>query len=87
VLVTKKLTTGPRCVVYLAQRNLGRLRFGTAGLYGAALSCGLRLVQKIGGRRLHNASDLSFPNCRIVDAEEAGHDLYVLVAILARRNG
>jgi SAM-dependent methyltransferase len=82
----KKLTTGPRCAVFLAERNLARLRFGSAGPYGKLLSLGLRLVQRLGTSRLHKASDVSFPNCRIVDVEEPGHDMYILLAMLARRS-
>src|SRR5262249_3062892 len=68
----KKLTTGPRCVVFLAERNLKRLRFDLAGPYGKVLSFGVRLVQRLGTSRLHNATDRSFPDCRIVDVGEPG---------------
>lgn len=83
---SKKMTTGPRCILYLAEREFGRLRFGGAGLYGKLLSFGTWSVQRLGSRRLHEASDKSFPHCRVVDTEETGHEKYVLIAVLARRN-
>jgi SAM-dependent methyltransferase len=85
VQVAKKLTTGPRCIVFLAERDLRRLRFGAAGLYGKLLSFGTRAVQRLGGRRRHEACDISFPNHRVVDMKEPGHDMYVVIAMLAVR--
>jgi SAM-dependent methyltransferase len=83
--VTKKLTTGPRCVVFLAEREFGRLRFGKGSLYGKLLSLGIRSVERLGSRRRHEASDNSFSHCRVVDFEEAGHDMYVVIALHAFR--
>jgi SAM-dependent methyltransferase len=85
VKAAKKLTTGPRCAVFVAERELWRLRFGAAGPYGKLLSLGSRVVQGFGSRRRHLASDISFPDCRVVDMEEAGHDRYVAIALLASR--
>jgi SAM-dependent methyltransferase len=81
----KKLTTGPRCAVFLAERELRRLRAGSAGAYGALFGLGLRVVQRLGARRRHAWSDASFPAHRVVDLDETGHDSYVAVAMLARR--
>jgi hypothetical protein len=85
VQIAKKLTTGPRCVVFLAERELWRLRFGAAGLYGKLLSLGSRAVRRLGERRRHEASDISFPSCRVVDMDEPGHNMYVAIAMLAIR--
>jgi SAM-dependent methyltransferase len=85
VEVAKKLTTGPRCIVFLAERDLWRLRFEAAGFYGKLLSLGTRAVQRLGGHRRHEASDISFPNHRVVDIEEPGHNMYVAIAMLASR--
>jgi hypothetical protein len=82
---TKKVTTGPRAAVFLAERELWRLRFGNAGVYGKLLSAGVRAAGWIGGRRRHEASDKSFPHCRVVDFAESGHDMYIVVALLASR--
>src|SRR5262249_50637899 len=46
VEAAKKLTTGPRCAVFLVERQLHWLRFGAAGAYGKLLSAG---VQRGGG--------------------------------------
>jgi SAM-dependent methyltransferase len=81
----KKLTTGPRAVVFLAEREFRRLQFNRAGLYGKLLSLGVRAVGRLGSRRRHVASDKSFSHCRVVDFGEAGHDMYIVVAILASR--
>ena len=34
-------------------------------------------------RRLHETTTKSFPHCRVVDANESGHDVYVVIAPLA----
>jgi SAM-dependent methyltransferase len=81
----KKLTTGPRAVLFLSEREFHRLRFGAAGMYGTLLSVGVRAVQSLGARRLHLASDQSFPQHRVVDASEPGHDIYICIAALACR--
>lgn len=81
----KKMTTGPRGVVFLSEREFHRLRFGAAGTYGALLSLGIRAIQRFGARRLHEASDRSFPHHRVVDASESGHDIYIGIAALALR--
>jgi SAM-dependent methyltransferase len=81
----KKLTTGPRAMVFLTEREFHRLRFNPAGAYGILLSFGVRAIQRLGARRLHLASDRSFPHHRVVDAREPGHDIYVVLAVLACR--
>jgi SAM-dependent methyltransferase len=85
VEVTKKLTTGPRCAVFLAEREHARLRFGAAGLCGKLLSFGTRTLFRVGSRRRHEASDASFPDHRVAEMSEPGHDNYVAIAIRARR--
>jgi SAM-dependent methyltransferase len=87
VLTAKKLTTGPRGVLSLSEREFYRLRSKSAGAYGALLSSGIRAVQRLGARRLHEASDRSFPHHRVVDRSEGGHDLYIGIAMLAVRQG
>jgi len=37
-------------------------------------------------RRLHEATNKSFPHCRVVDANESGHDVYVVIAPLAAQH-
>jgi SAM-dependent methyltransferase len=85
VTAAKKLTTGPRGVVSLSERELHRLRFNSAGVYGSLLSFGVRAIQRLGARRLHEASDRGFPDHRVVDAGESDHDIYIGIAMLANR--
>jgi len=85
VRTVKKLTTGPRGVLSLSEREFYRLRFDSAGAYGTLLSLGIRAVQRLGARRLHQASDRNFPHHRVVDASESGHDIYIGIAVLAVR--
>jgi SAM-dependent methyltransferase len=85
VEAAKKLTTGPRSAVFLAEREFHRLRFGAAGAYGKLLSMGVRMVRRLGSRRRHETCDISFAAHRIVDSEEPGHDIYVAIALLASR--
>lgn len=81
----KKLTTGPRGALFLAERELSRLRLKKAGWYGLYASMGIRLLQRIGAAGRHKGSDASFPDHRVVDVSESGHDIYVALAVLARK--
>jgi SAM-dependent methyltransferase len=85
VAAAKKLTTGPRCAVFLAERELRRMRSGSAGGYGKLFALGIQAVQRLGARRRHEWSDASFPDHRVVDIEQPDHDSYVAIAISARR--
>ena len=85
VRTVKKVTTGPRGVLALSEREFYRLRFNSAGAYGALLSLGIRAVQRLGARRLHEVSDRSFPHHRVADASESGHNIYIGIAVLAVR--
>jgi SAM-dependent methyltransferase len=85
VLKLTKLTTGPRGALFLSEREFQRLTFWNAGVYGHCLSWGVRVVQRLGARRMHNAADKCFLNNRLVDAGEPGHDIYVAIALLAHR--
>jgi SAM-dependent methyltransferase len=85
VNAVKKLTTGPRCAVFLAERDLSRLRFDSAGLYGKLLSLGTRLVRKIGSGRWHRACDICFAENRVVETDMPQHDRYVAIALQASR--
>jgi SAM-dependent methyltransferase len=79
----KKLTTGPRGILYLSERELHRIRFNKSGWYGHLMNLGMRAVQRLGAVRFHEATDRSFPRNRVVDANEGGHNLYIVIAILA----
>jgi SAM-dependent methyltransferase len=85
VRAVKKLTTGPRGVLSLSEREFHRLQFNSATAYGALLSFGMQAIRRLGARRLHQASDKSFPQHRVVDACESGHDIYIGIAVLACR--
>jgi SAM-dependent methyltransferase len=85
VEAAKKLTTGPRSAVFLAERELDRLRFSEAGVYGKLLSIAVKMVRWLGGRRRHEMCDISFARNRVVDIEEPGHDMYIAMALLACR--
>jgi SAM-dependent methyltransferase len=87
VEAAKKLTTGPRCAVFLVESQLHSLRFGAAGVYGKLLSAGVKGVRWLGSRRRHEACDICFARNRVVDIEEPGHDMYVAIALLASRRG
>jgi SAM-dependent methyltransferase len=81
----RKMTTGPRAAVFLCEQQIGKLNFREAGLCGRLLSLGARATRRLGTRRIHEASDKSFPHNRVVDANESGHDIYICVAVLASR--
>lgn len=88
-----KVTTGPRAVMFLAERASGRLELAASGLYTRLLLFSLRLMRRFGTRqlhefgtrRLHEMADKDFAGNRVVDAKEVGHGTYIGVAMLARR--
>ena len=80
-----KLTTGPRAAIFVAERDLFRLRFKRGGIYSLMLDYGLRVVRKAGSRRRHEACDASFSQYRVIEADRDGHDLYIAIALLAYR--
>jgi len=80
-----KLTTGPRAAIFLAERELYRLKFDGRGLYSSMLKQGGRIVRRAGARRRHEACDASFPQYRMVSADQDGHDMYIAMALMARR--
>ncbi len=81
----RKLTTGPRAAVFFAERELHRLKFTRGGLYGQMLRYGMQSVRLTGARRRHKACDANFPHHRVVGADESGHDMYIAIALIARR--
>jgi SAM-dependent methyltransferase len=87
----KKLTTGPRAAVFIAERERGRLEFDRTGfysrigLYSRVFNYGARLFRNAGSWRVHNACDANLPQYRVVDADQPGHDIYVAIALAARR--
>ncbi len=85
VEAVKKITTGPRAALFLAEGQFYRFRSNPIGLYARALSLAIRGVQRFGAARLHAACDLNYPKNRVVEADEAGHEMYIGVAILATR--
>lgn len=83
VEANKKLTTGPRATISLAERQFYNLRSNPVGLYARLLALGIRTIQRIGMHRLHIASDLTFDKYRVVDSSEADHASFIAIAILA----
>jgi SAM-dependent methyltransferase len=81
----KKLTTGPRAAMFILERELNRMNFSEAGIYGHLLQYGAAVVRRAGARRRHVVCDSSFPRNRTVEASEAGHNIYIAIAIAARR--
>jgi SAM-dependent methyltransferase len=85
----KKLTTGPRAVVFLAEREQSRMRFDRINLwnsvsfYGWMMDCGARLFRKIGSYRIHRACDLNLGDYRVVDADQSGHEIYIAILLKA----
>lgn len=80
-----KLTTGPRAAMFVLERELYRMKFSEAGLYGHFLHYGAAVVRRAGARRRHVVCDQSFPRNRAVEASEAGHDIYIAIALVAHR--
>ncbi len=81
----KKLTTGPRAAMFILERELYRMNFSEAGLYGHFLHYGATVVRRAGARRRHVVCDQSFSGNRAVEASEVGHDIYIAIALAARR--
>jgi SAM-dependent methyltransferase len=87
----RKLTTGPRAAVFLVERERGRLAFNRigvgsrVGLYSLIFNYGAECFRRAGSWRLHMACDANLPQHRMVDDDQEGHNMYVAVAVLARR--
>jgi hypothetical protein len=63
--------------------NLADCVFAQVDSMDIAFPLELEPVQRLSTHRLHEATDKSFPHCRVVDANESGHDVYVVIALLA----
>lgn len=85
VHTAQKLTTGPRAAMFILERELHRMHFLQTGIYSHLLHYGAAVVRRAGARRRHLVCDRSFPQNRTVEANEAGHDIYIAIAIAARR--
>lgn len=83
----RKATTGPRAAVFIAEREQHRMEFDNSGWYSRGLTYGTRIFRRAGARRLHEACDASFPQHRVVDANQGdrGHDIYIAIVLSARR--
>jgi hypothetical protein len=45
----------------------------------------VRAIRLVSARRLQNASDKSFPHHRVVDANESGDDIYMIIVLFVTR--
>jgi SAM-dependent methyltransferase len=81
----RKLTTGARAAVFFAERARWGPEFRRAGLFRYGALAGLAVLQRVSARRRHQACDTCFPRDRVVEANAAGHDTYVAIALAARR--
>jgi SAM-dependent methyltransferase len=81
-----KLTTGPRAAIFLAERELSRLRFRGPGFYARMLNYGARAVRRLANaKRRHLRCNASFPDHRMADEGDPGHDMYIAVIVQAHR--
>jgi SAM-dependent methyltransferase len=85
VQVLKKVTTGPRAALFLAEQHFHHFWSNPVGFYARTLSAGVRAIQRLGARRLHAMSDVNFQRNRVVDANQPGHEAYIVIALLANR--
>jgi SAM-dependent methyltransferase len=76
----KKVTTGPHEAFFLVSVNLADCAFAQADSMDIAFL--LELEPCSGFVR----ADDCFPHCRVVDANESGHDVYVVIAPLAAQH-
>ena len=87
VVRSRKITTGPRAAIFLAERQIDFLCSRPVGLYGYLLSSGIRTVRRAGWRPLHVTSDAMFEKNRIVHSDETGfgHEIFIAIGILATK--
>jgi len=81
----RKLTTGARAAVFFAERARWGPEFRRAPLHHVAALIGLPVLQRTSARRRHQACDVCFARFRVVDANSAGHNSYIAIALTARR--
>jgi SAM-dependent methyltransferase len=83
ILNVKKLTTGPRAMLWFLQYYLSKDRPSRRNLLGLChWLC--RFVPK---RWIHIQADRLYPNRRVVPAGVPGNDIYLCLAICAQRPG
>jgi SAM-dependent methyltransferase len=86
----KKLTTGPRAAIFIAQREQFRFRFNRVrphtkvGIYSWMLHIGAGLFRKFGRWRLHKACDANLSEYRVIDINEPNHNIYIAIILVAR---
>jgi SAM-dependent methyltransferase len=85
VQALKKVTTGPRAALFSAERHFHNFGSNPVGFYARTLSVGVRTIQRLGAPRLHAMSDVNFQRNRVVDADQPGHEAYIVIALLANR--
>jgi SAM-dependent methyltransferase len=90
----KKLTTGPRAAVFIAERERDRLEFNRVdlwsrvGFYSRLLDYGARLFRlqtTSSPWRIHRACDVNLSQHRVVDAGQLGHGIYIAIALAAQK--
>ena len=80
----RKLTTGPRAAVFFTTSPVGP-GVRRAAFHHVAALIGLPVLQRISARRRHLACDACFSQYRVVDANSAGHNSYIAIALTACR--
>jgi len=58
---------------------------GREHFYTHIVHYAMRVVQFVDAKRRHDVCDASFPDHRMADADEPGHNMYIAVAVLAHR--
>ena len=81
ILSLKKVTTGPRAILWFLQMYLSMDRPSRRSLLGLCHWLG-RFVPT---RWIHMQTDRSYPNCRVVSSALSGHKIYLALAPCAQR--
>jgi SAM-dependent methyltransferase len=81
VLSVKKLTTGPRAVLWFMQRHLLTHSLSRKTFFGLCHW----LCRLVPSPWIHKQADRLYPHCRVVSADVPDHKIYLAVAVHAER--
>ena len=83
----RKLTTGPRALIFLNQQFQPQLLFTERSLVAWMLRLSRLPYTRLQRRWLNEIADRQYAHCRVVPESLQGHDLYIALLAVATRAG
>ena len=80
------LTTGPRAVLFLLERQLHRFPTGVRSVARDFAALPFRMLVKLGARRLQLFADRTFAANRVANADDESPSFYIALGIVAHKS-